>query len=87
MDRRFGVVSVLMQDQTIVVRKELSRKVKLLMYRSVHVPLLRGVPSTISQTGAWRITYPRWPRSTLVGGEKEAWNTLQNLLVPQAGFG
>lgn len=50
MDRRFGAVSVLMQalNQTVMVREELSRKVKLLMYWSVHVPLLRGVPSTIS---------------------------------------
>lgn len=42
MDPRFGAASVLMQAQyrTVVVKKELCRKVKLLIYRSVYVPTL-----------------------------------------------
>jgi len=42
MDRRIGAASAVMRAlyRSVVVKKELSRKVKLLIYRSIYVPTL-----------------------------------------------
>lgn len=86
-DRQIGKASAVMRAlyRSVVVKRELSRKAKLLIYRSIYVPtLIYGHERwVVTERTRSRIQVAEMSFLRRVAGERQIWLSLLKLLPPR----